>query len=144
MWSLCCHDFNKSVRGLIESNSWLLDEVNVALNKKDRNQSEYFATLLLQKVPLQEMQPHRALMPSYAMATKTAAGIFCCCCSAGRRRHSKMWQVKNKAMVAVIQRTSRSRETKIHGGCCSLLWVELLVPSRQEGFLERLTVPHSR
>ena len=24
-----------------------------------------------------------------------------------------MWQVKNKAMVAVIQRTSRSRETKI-------------------------------
>jgi hypothetical protein len=96
-----------------------LDEVNVALNKKDRNQSEYFATLLLQKVPLQEMQPHRALMLSYAIARKTAAGIFSCCCSADRRRHSKMWQVKNKTMVAVIQRTSRSRETKIHGGCCS-------------------------
>ena len=32
---------------------------------------------------------------------------------------------------------------KIHGGCCLLLWVELLLPSRQEGSFEGLTMPHS-
>ncbi len=62
--------------GLIKSNGWLLDEIKIALNKKVRNQYDSFVALLVQKIPLPEMQPYRALMSENSTATKTAAVIF--------------------------------------------------------------------
>ncbi len=91
--------------------------------------------LHVKKIPLPEMQPYRALMSENSTATKTAAVIFCCCCSASRMRYSKMWQEKTEATAAGFQ--DCPRETKIHRGCCLLLWVELLLPSRQEGVFWR-------
>ena len=74
-------------------------------------------------------------MSENSTATKTAAVIFCCCCSASRMRHCKMWQEKTEATAAGFQ--DCPRETKIHRGWCLLLWVELLLPSRQEGVFWR-------
>ncbi len=62
--------------GLIKSNGWLLDEIKIALNKEVRNQYDSFVALLVQKIPLPEMQPYRALMSENSTATKTAAVIF--------------------------------------------------------------------
>ncbi len=46
-----------------------------------------------------------------------------------------MWQEKIEATAAGFQ--DCPRETKIHRGSCLLLWVELLLPSRQEGVFWR-------
>ena len=126
--------------GLIKSNGWLLDEIKLALNIKVRNQYDSFVALHVQKIPLPEMQPYRALMSENSTATKTVAVFFCCCCSASRMRHCKMWQEKTEATAAGFQ--DCPRETKIHRGCCLLLWVELLLPSRQEGSFEGLKMPY--
>ena len=53
-----------------------MDEINIALNKKDRNQYDSFVALHVQKIPLPEMKPCRALMSENSTATKTAAVIF--------------------------------------------------------------------
>ena len=56
--------------------------------------------------------------------------FFWCYCSASTMRHCKMRQEKTEATAAGFQ--DCLRETKIHRGCCLLLWVELLLPSKQE------------
>ncbi len=53
-----------------------MDEITIALNKKDRNQYDSFVALHVQKIPLPEMKPSCGLMSENSTATKTAAVIF--------------------------------------------------------------------
>ena len=141
--NLFCPDFNKSGgEGLIISNGWLLDEVNVALIKKDRKQSESFAALLLQKYLFQrcnltvlwcqKMQQQKILLQWFC----------CCCCSAGWMRHCKMRQEETEATVAGFQDHpgwERKKSTGADACCCG--WSCCFHQGRRGSF-EGLTMPH--
>ncbi len=134
-FNLFYHDFNKSTGGLIKSNGSLLDEINVALNKKNRNQSESFAALLLQKIPsidaislcfdTRKCNSNIDWRSDFFAAAAVQAG----------------WGIAKCGMKITEATTAGFQdcpsETKSYRGCCFLLWVELLLLSRQEGVFWR-------
>ena len=116
--------------GLIKSNGWLLDEINIALNKRTEINMTPLLLCMCKKYPFQRWNLAMLWCQKIQQQQRLPQWYFCCCCSAGRMMHCKMWEEKTEATAAGFQ--DCPRETKIHRGCCLLLWVELLLPSKQE------------